>query len=208
LIDTFLFDWDGTLNDSARQSYEAFQKTFDVLGVPLTRETYEQVYSPDWYAMFGSLQLPREQWGEADDLWMRHYAYEDSRLVSGAREGLEALARKGHLAGLVTSGSRARILKELESFGLAGIFRVVICGEDVVNKKPHPEGLELAVERVQRTPDRCCYVGDCPEDIEMGRRAGVRTIGIRSGYPASLKLADAQPDLYFDSLQDFLRCAA
>ncbi len=204
MIDTYFFDWDGTLIDSAQQSFEAFRKTFEVLGVPLERAAYERVYSPNWYAMFAELGLPKNRWAEADDLWMSHYAYEESHLVSGGRETLEEIRRRGCLAGVVTSGSRVRILREIDAFGLTGIFDVVVCGDDVANKKPHPEGLMLAMERAQKGPNTCCYVGDCPEDIEMGRRAGVKTVGIRSRYPSSGRLLGAQPDLLFHSLHEFI----
>jgi HAD superfamily hydrolase (TIGR01509 family) len=204
LIDTFFFDWDGTLNDSAQQAFEAFQKTFAALGLPIEREEYEQVYTPDWYAMFTQLGLSKERWAEADDLWMQFYDHKSARMVPDGREVLNELVRKGYATGVVTSGSRARIEREIEVFGLREVFRVVVYGEDVVNRKPHPEGLALAMERAQKKPDNCCYVGDCPQDIEMGRSAGMKTVGVRSRYPASGRLADARPDFLCNSLQEFI----
>jgi beta-phosphoglucomutase-like phosphatase (HAD superfamily) len=79
----------------------------------------------------------------------------------------------------------------------------VIGNEDVENKKPHPEGLELAMRRLGKNHKNCCYVGDCPIDIIMGKHAGVLTIGIPGEYPASKSLRDAFPDLWFDSLPQF-----
>lgn len=204
MIDTVFFDWDGTLNDSSKQSFEALRAALAAMNMPIEPETYDRVYSPNWYAMFEELRVPRDRWDEADRLWMMHYDYGASRLLPGAREGLAELARLGFSTGIVTSGSRVRILREIEAFGLSSAFLVVVCGEDVVNKKPHPEGLMLAMEQAQKGPDSCCYVGDCPDDIEMGRRAGVRTVGICSNYPSSRRLAESQPDLIFDSLHDFI----
>lgn len=203
MIDTFFFDWDGTLNESAAQSFEALRKTFEALGVSLEPDAYEKAYRPNWYAMFEELGLPQERWDEADLLWMRHYDYDASRLTPGAREVVDRIAKRGFAAGVVTSGSRVRILREMGAFGLTDMFRVVVCGEDVANRKPHPEALELAMRRVERGAESCCYIGDCPEDIEMGRRAGVRTVGVRSDFPTSRRLRDARPDLYFDSLSQF-----
>jgi HAD superfamily hydrolase (TIGR01509 family) len=204
LIDTFFFDWDGTLNDSAQQSFEAFRKTFAALGIVLEREKYEQVYTPDWYTMFAQLGLSKERWADADELWMQFYDHNSARMMPGGREVLHKLEQKGYSTGIVSSGSRARIEREIEVFGLREVFQVVICGEDVVNKKPHPEGLVLAMERAKKNPNTCCYVGDCPQDVEMGRSAGMKTIGIRSRYPASRKLADARPDFCFRSLKQFM----
>jgi len=196
-----LFDWDGTLIDSAQQAFNAFQKSFFDLGIPLDFETYNRIYSPNWYLMYEHLQLPRERWVEADDLWLQHYATEAPKLLTGGRDALGELARSRYVLGIVTSGTRPRVLREIGTVGLSGVFDVVICSEDVVNKKPHPEGLELALRKLQKKPESCCYVGDCPDDIEMGKRANVRTIGIPSRYPASRKLADSRPDLYFESLE-------
>jgi phosphoglycolate phosphatase-like HAD superfamily hydrolase len=81
---------------------------------------------------------------------------------------------------------------------------MVICSEDVANMKPHPEGLEIAMKRLRKEPGLCCYVGDSPEDIEMGRRARVLTVGIPSRYPASRKLPASNPDLSFASLEEFM----
>jgi phosphoglycolate phosphatase-like HAD superfamily hydrolase len=70
------------------------------------------------------------------------------------------------------------------------------------NKKPHPEGLETAISLIDRLPGECCYVGDSPEDIEMGRRAGMLTVGVRSTYPTSWKLKTQSPDIYLESLRE------
>jgi len=48
------------------------------------------------------------------------------------------------------------------------------------------------------------YVGDSPEDIEMGKRAGVHTVGVRSSYPGSKRLASVRPDLQVDTIGELL----
>jgi phosphoglycolate phosphatase len=48
------------------------------------------------------------------------------------------------------------------------------------------------------------YVGDTPEDIEMGKRAGVLTVGVRSAYPTSWKLESQHPDIFLKSLTELL----
>ena len=73
-ITTLLFDWDGTLADSAHLGLAAFQKTFVELGVAFPPEIYEAAYSPNWYSTYEALGLPREKWQAADDLWRRYYA--------------------------------------------------------------------------------------------------------------------------------------
>ena len=77
---------------------------------------------------------------------------------------------------------------------------VVVCNEHIVNKKPHPEGLDLALHRLNCPREAAAYVGDSPEDIQMGKSANVLTIGVRSSYPSSRRLRDAGPDICLESL--------
>jgi HAD superfamily hydrolase (TIGR01509 family) len=203
-IDTFLFDWDGTLIDSALSSFAAFQNTFLDLGIPIELRRYEEIYSPNWYNMYQKLRLPKKKWQEADSLWTHHYSNSDAPLVQDGEYALKELHSRGYWLGIVTSGTRPRVQGELVRFGLLNIFKTVVCNEDVTNKKPHPEGLELAMKQLEKQPGFCCYVGDSPEDIEMGKRANVRTIGIRSRYPNSKMLSAARPDFHFDSILQLL----
>jgi len=52
--------------------------------------------------------------------------------------------------------------------------------------------------------DATGYVGDSPEDIEMGKRANLFTVGVRSGYPTSWKLERHNPDILIESLAELL----
>ncbi len=204
LIDTVLFDWDGTLIDTASYAFAAFQNAFRDMGMPLETEAYEKIYSPNWYSMYRALQLPADRWQEADDLWLQYYADMRAPLIPDGLHVLQELYGRRYCLGIVTSGSRIRVMRELDGFGLSNFFRIVICNEDVRRKKPHPEGLIMALKHLKKEPHRCCYVGDTPEDIEMGRRAKVQTIGVLSGYPNSKMIAAANPDFRLDSILQLL----
>jgi HAD superfamily hydrolase (TIGR01509 family) len=203
-INTLIFDWDGTLNDSAQSGFAAFQKSLDELGVLFTQEFYEANYSPNWYTMYETLRLPREQWQRADDLWIHHYGEAPALLVEGASETVTELHLRGYLMGIVTSGSHRRVTRELEEIGLAHMFHTVVCNEHIVNKKPHPEGLEQAMRLIGSRPAQCAYVGDAPEDIHMGKSAGTHTVAVRSAYPTSKNLLSTGPDIHLDSISELL----
>ncbi len=104
--------------------------------------------------------------------------------------------------GIVSSGSECRLTRELKHQGLNQLFEVVICNEQMLNKKPHPEGLKTALAMLNRPNEQSCYVGDSPEDIEMGKRAQLLTVGVRSTYPTSWRLRDANPDIYLESFSE------
>ena len=203
-ITTLLFDWDGTLFDSALAGFLAFQRTFDDLGINFTQEFYEARYSPNWYAMYEALNLPKEKWQTTDELWLEHYGEQPPKLVDGADTTILELQSRGYRLGIVTSGTHRRVAREIEQLGLTSNFEAVICNEHIVNKKPHPEGLEKAMRLLAVDRDACSYVGDAPEDVQMGKSARVLTVAVQSSYPTSRHLLIERPDIHLESISDML----
>lgn len=197
-----LFDWDGTLVDTAEASYRCYVRMFGELGIPFDRETYARTYSPNWYRTFEALGVPAEKWPHADERWLAHFACEEIALIDGAREVLDALDARGLHAGIVTSGGRDRVTRELIAHGIN--VREAVFGSDVENKKPHPEALFLCMERIGVDPHETVFVGDSPEDIAMAKAAGVPSIAVPGGYPNLDALRAAGPDLFVESLRELL----
>jgi len=203
-VTTLLFDWDGTLVDSAQLGLTAFEQSFAALGVAFDHEVYREVYSPNWYSVYEALGLPKNQWARADELWTHHYGEQTAELVVGGKQTIGELQHKGYRLGIVSSGNGKRVAREITSLGLEGVFEVIICHEQMENRKPHPEGLETAMRLLGGTPEESCYVGDSPEDIEMGKRAGLLTVGVRSAYPTNWKLEKSNPDIFLQSIIELL----
>lgn len=201
-ITTLLFDWDGTIVDSAQLGLTAFEQSFASLGMNFDHEIYRNVYSPNWYAVYEAMGLPKDKWQRADELWVQHYGAQIAQPVEGAKQTIEILTGKGYQLGVVSSGNDCRVGKEVQQLGFAGVFSVVVCNEQMKNKKPHPEGLETAMRLLGRSPNESCYVGDSPEDIQMGKRAGLLTVGVHSTYPTSWKLKSHSPDIYIESITE------
>ena len=195
-----LFDWDGTLVDTAEASFRCYVRMFGELGIPFDRETYARTYSPNWYLTFRALGVPEERWAHADSRWLAHFACEDVALVDGARELLHSLTARGLATGIVTSGGRERVSVELERHGLREQLHECVFGDDIERKKPHPEALELCLERLRMGPSEAVYVGDSPEDIAMARAAGVFSIAVPGSYPNRDALLAAGPDRVAESL--------
>jgi HAD superfamily hydrolase (TIGR01509 family) len=197
-----LFDWDGTLVDSAECSYRSYVQVFAAFGKRFGRDDFQRTYSPNWHRTYVAMEVPEDRWPEADALWLEHYTREESRLIPGAREALERLRGEALAQGLVTSGERTRIERELGLHGLGAFFGAVVCGGDVPRRKPHPEALLVALAQLGVPPVEAVYVGDSPEDVEMSRAAGVFAVGIPGGFPNRDALAASRPDLMADSLGD------
>ena len=195
-IDAVLFDWDGTLVNSAEASFRCFESVFGGYGIAFDRQTYAATYSPNWHRTYIAVGLPEDRWSEADARWVEGYCREAIPLIDGARDAVRRLAEAGFTVALVTSGDRVRVERELAAHGIAHVFAAVVCGPDTTHKKPHPEALLLALRRLGIPSGRAVYVGDSPEDVEMARSAGAWSIGIPGGFPNVAALERSRPDLF------------
>jgi phosphoglycolate phosphatase len=199
-----LFDWDGTLLNSYAADVRAYLSMFRALEIKWTEREVNLHYSPNWYRVYRAALLPRSKWIEANRLWARAYKLERPPLLPGARRVLRALAAEFDL-GIVTSGNRTRVRRQLRGFGLADYFSACVCSEDAAKKKPHPAPLRLALKRLRLPPEQCVYVGDTAEDIEMARRAGVRAIGVLGPFPTAARIRAAKPEILLDSIRELPR---
>jgi HAD superfamily hydrolase (TIGR01509 family) len=200
-LECVLFDWDGTLLDSFEADAQAYIHMFAALGMKWSMAELKRHYSPNWHHVYRAARLPRAKWEEADRLWMKFYRTHQPELQPGARRVLRALERRFTLA-LVSSGSRARVRRQLREHEVAAMFRTKVCSEDAPRRKPHPAPLRLALDRLGLSPKVCVYIGDAPEDIEMAHRAGVRAIGVLGGSPVPERLRAASPDATIETIRE------
>jgi HAD superfamily hydrolase (TIGR01549 family) len=196
-----LFDWDGTLVDSAESSFRCYARVFPEFGIPFDRAAFERTYSPDWYHTYRQVGLPEEHWDAANARWLEHYACEPPLAIEDALEGLRRLREAGVRLGLVTSGSPQRVRREMSALGVDGWFEAALCAGDYTHRKPHPEPLLRALERMGLAAADCVYIGDSPEDVEMSRAAGVYAVGIPGAFPNRELLRASAPELLAPSLR-------
>lgn len=194
-----LFDWDGTLLNSYAADTAAYLAMFRAMRIPWGIAELERHYSPNWYRLYRAARLPREHWKRADRVWRLHYAKQRPELLPDAREVLVRLGAEFGL-GLVTSGSRSRVRRQLSELGLMRTFRARVYGESVAHRKPHPAPLLRALERMRVAAEAAIYVGDAPEDIAMARRAGVRALAVLGPFPTHKRLRAERPDAVLESV--------
>src|ERR1700693_2696528 len=197
-----LFDWDGTLLNSYAADTAAHLAMFAEMQIPWGVAELEQHYSPNWYDVYRAANLPRAKYDYADQIWRQHYRKHRPELLPGARRVLEQLA-PSHALGLVTSGDRDRVHRQLREFKLWHHFAAHVCSGDTRLRKPHPAPLRLALRHMGLRPAETVYVGDSPEDLQMARRAGVRAaIATPAPFPPETRLRTANPDLLLESISD------
>jgi len=196
-----LFDWDGTLLDSYHADSQAYLAMFRAMGVTWGLDELEQHYSPDWYAVYRAAKIPKDRWDEADRVWRAYYAKHPSKLMSATRKVLAQLRRR-HKLGLVSSGDRDRVSRQLRQFRLTRVFRTRVLGGDTAEKKPHPAPLLKALKEMKAEAPHCVYVGDSPEDVGMARAAGVRAIAVLGPFPTEKRLRAVRPEILLNGLQE------
>jgi pyrophosphatase PpaX len=197
-----LFDWDGTLVDSAESSFRSYARVFPEFGIPFTRADFERTYSPDWYHTYREVGLPPEHWDAANARWLEHYASEQARPLPGAVDTVRRLEAAGLRLGLVTSGSRVRVEREMAALDVTEAFSAVLCAGDYQHHKPHPEPLLLALARMEVAAGESVYVGDSPQDVLMARAASVFAVGIPGPFPNRDLLVASAPELLTASLSE------
>lgn len=197
-----LFDWDGTLLNSHAADTAAYLAMFRALGIPWGLDELEKHYSPNWYCVYRAAKLPKHRWDTADQVWRENYAKHNPKLITGARRVLARLGAR-HDLGLVTSGDRDRVHRQLKSFDLWHTFSARVCAGDTAERKPHPAPLKLALRRMHLRAQDTVYVGDAPEDLQMARSAGVRAaIAVLGPFPTEKRLRTAKPDALLESIEE------
>lgn len=200
-IEYVLFDWDGTLLNSFEADANAYAYMFGELGLRWSLAELKRHYSPNWHRVYRAAGLGRARWGEADRLWREFYDRQQPKLQPGALRVLRALDRRFTL-GLVTSGSRSRVRKQLLHHQVHAMFLTKVCCEDAPKRKPHPAPIRTALEKLRARPEASIYIGDAPEDVEMAHRAGVRAVGVLGGSPVPERLRAAEPDALIETIAE------
>jgi len=198
-IHAVLFDWDGTLLNSFESDACAYEAMFAQIGIAWGRDELKRHYSPNWHKVYIAAGILQSRWPDADRMWRAAYARQRPQLMPYACRILHGLAKTYEL-GIVSSGTRSRIRKQLRRFSLAREFRVCVCNEDSPRRKPHPAALSLAIARLHLRPSQVVYVGDSPEDVEMARCAGVCAIGIFGPFPNHERLRVSRPAALLESI--------
>ncbi len=199
-----LFDLDGTLLDSYQAHYRVYTHVFRDLHRDFDEAAYARHYSPNWYIFYERLGLPKELWAEADRLWLHYYAQEAPERREGADEVVAVVRASGRSLGLVTSGDRSRVERDVQRMGWERLFDVVVCGGDVRERKPHPAPLQHALQHLRTSPHAALYVGDTVEDVAMGQAAGVMTGAVLGGFSSPEVFQQVVPDVVLGSLHDLV----
>lgn len=138
------------------------------------------------------------------DRYYQDTVEEGSFLFPDVATSLAALHAKGLPLALVTNKPTPFVAPLLEALDIARYFGVVIGGDDVKNKKPHPEPLLLVAERLGLAPAELLFVGDSRNDIQAAQAAGCCSVGLTYGYNYGEAIELSKPDYVFARFNDLL----
>lgn len=203
MLAAVLWDLDGTLVDSEKLHWEAWQRTMAAEGLSITWEQFKATFGrrndsfvPEWLGA-GATAERVARVGDAKEACYRRLVQERGlKAAPGAAAWVERLHRRGWRQAIASSAPRANVEVMLDALGLRPYFEVTVAAEDVTVGKPDPEVFLTAAARLRIPPQRCVVVEDAPAGIEAARRAGMRSIFLRRGEAA------AQADLVVASLEE------
>lgn len=205
-----MFDMDGTLIDSGAIIVEHMAATFRDHGLPEPTEAMS-------HSVIGlSLELAMETLAQCDA--------ETAILMAGTyRKHYRTMLAEGHLreplyAGALDALDRLRshapsILGIATGKGLSGVNRILALHQiadrfvtlqtpDHNPSKPHPGMILRACSETGIDPAATVMIGDTTFDMELGRSAGAKTIGVTWGYHSRDALEDSGAQIIIDEFSD------
>lgn len=202
-FELLVFDWDGTLADSARTIVNALQWASRDAGAPV----------PDEAAARGviGLGLPealRHLFPDHDDdirqqvgQGYKHYYLTNEHevgLFDGVEGALQEFTDAGFMLAVATGKSRRGLNRALENTGLGPHFLATRCVDDCFSK-PHPQMLEEIMEELGVAPASAVMIGDSAFDLQMAKNAGIASLGVSYGAQPEANLQPHEPLACFDS---------
>lgn len=204
--DLIIFDLDGTLIDSSQDIAWCANKTLASLGYA-ERDPAEIVGHIGWGVkpLLEKLMPGQaaERIAEARLKFLEFYGGHlvvETTLYPGVAEILEHLKSGGKQMAIVTNKPEGLASSILEVLGLKDYFRLVLGGDSLPNRKPHPEPIEKAIKELSAAPSRTIVVGDSPVDCEAAKGAGAYAIGAAYGFRGKDELEAAGCDIIVDDV--------
>lgn len=204
-----VFDWDGTLIDSAGPIVECIQQAARVLGLEVPPEA--RARHVIGLGLRDSLRLavpdlPPERAMEFVACYRAEFlAREDQmRLFPGVEAMLGTLRERGHRLAVATGKSRRGLERALDASGLRTYFDASRCADESI-PKPDPAMLHGLLQEFAAPPAQALMIGDTTHDLEMAAAAGVDAVAVCYGAHAAEGLRALRPRACIDSVGELLQ---
>ncbi|KDM93309.1 HAD family hydrolase [Photobacterium galatheae] len=198
-----MFDLDGTLFDTERAIVEAFDATFSACN-DTTRPSPANIRATIGMPLEKAFATLTDQSSEAAGVAALCKEYQqqfrqtilpkaESLLFPGVTSGLSVLKNLGYQLAVTTNKFARSANPLLEAAGIANFFDIVVCADEVTEKKPAPESGEKILSYYGTTANNALMVGDTTHDILMANHLGCDTIAVNYGIHSEQELQTANP---------------
>jgi 2-phosphoglycolate phosphatase len=208
-----LFDLDGTLLDTAPDLTAALNVLLaEERRAALSLATVRPHVSTGAIAVvhtgFPEIEVGSEGFEALRLRFLDHYRAAvavHTRLFPGFEQVLATLEAHALPWGIITNKAGWLTEPLLDALGLRTRAACVVSGDTLAVRKPHPDQLLLAAERIGVLPADCVYLGDALRDVQAARAAGMVPLGARYGYLNDAEQPDSWPVAgWLDEPQDLL----
>ena len=226
MIRVVLFDFDGVIVDSSKDIAEAVNKTFSHFRYG--KLTYDEVFKNIGHGAqhllaaclndicvkshknFNSALLPEiKNW--YIDYYTSH-AVVDTTIYDGVMDLLYQLSVEDVRMGIVSNKPIKVTETILEHFDIIDYFDVIVGPEVIKEMKPAPDGIKLAVEKINMLltaigepeiqPKEVMMVGDSGVDIKAAKSFGAKSCGILGGIGNSERLKLENPSFLVNTMTE------
>jgi len=207
-FELLVFDWDGTLMDSAAAIVASIQESCRDLGLPVPeRERAAHVIGLGLKdaLSYAVPELPPQDYGKLAERYRHHYLARDPdiEMFPGMREMLAGLRERGYLLAVATGKSRAGLDRVLQAQQLKRYFDSSRCADET-HPKPHPAMLQELMRELLIDADATLMIGDTAHDLQMAVNAGVPALAVSYGAHPRDSLTAFNPLGCIDTPQELL----
>lgn len=202
-FDLLVFDWDGTLMDSAGTIVSSIQNAcrdleLDVPSDAASRHVIGLGLREAMEALVPGLSA--EDYQRLVERYRHYYLGQDMHipLFEGVTQAIADMRDAGFLLAVATGKSRRGLDRALEHSGLGEHFHSTRCADECFSK-PHPCMIEQIMDELGVAPARTVMIGDTSHDLQMAINAGVDALGAGYGAHPKSNLEALSPLICADS---------
>jgi phosphoglycolate phosphatase len=191
-ISAILIDLDGTLLHTAPELAESANRMLRDMGRPAVSQDLLMSYIGNGISWLVKRALTGDMHAEPDaalferalPIFEKHYTelLLQSKPFEGVVAGLDALRAAGFRLGCITNKLARYTEPLLKGLGLAGYFEIVLSGDSLPEKKPHPMPLLHAAKFFGAPVEQVLLIGDSLNDTIAARAAGCPVVCVPYGY--------------------------
>jgi HAD superfamily hydrolase (TIGR01509 family) len=206
-IDAIIFDIEGTLVDSVKQTLRCWRETLLEFGHDVPVDPLQAHSGMDGNMMLKQL-LPelsgddRKKIIKAEGEHFQQAYLPHVKPFEGARETLLSL-KSGKLKFALATDCEGPPLEHYRRIlQIDHLLDAIACGEDASEGKPDPELIRQALHKLGASPDRAIMVGDTPSDAKAARKAGISCVGLLTGGHPVEALRNAGCETVLETIRD------